>query len=70
MTLEVRHELVGNHEGDATAAALEHVANDESGFRRTQAGFLGHLRSLADSDQAASRQCCKSAPADTLKLYR
>ena len=23
--------------GDATVAALEHVANDESGFRRTQA---------------------------------
>jgi hypothetical protein len=64
MTLEYGMSWSETMKGDATVAGLEHVANEESGFRRTQAAswdpfevWLTRIKQPRDS--------AKSAPANT-----
>jgi hypothetical protein len=65
MTLEYGMSWSETMKGNATVASLEHVANDESVFRRTQATSWDPFEVWLTRIKQPRDRTAKSAPADT-----
>ena len=70
MTLEYGMSWSETMKGNATVASLEHVANDESVFRRTQATSWDPFEVWLTRIKQPRDNAAKSAPTDTSKQYR